>query len=118
VSTTGPKFSITALWASSRLRALAQHSFDLLNIDETQPRELPSALRRELAQSAVIENFGPVVDTIMDAGFDPLTWEWKGTGNMPDVNVYRNMIPKGSSSVFRDWLVTYLQKKRNEGQEQ
>jgi hypothetical protein len=54
----------------------------------------------------------------MDAGFDPLTWEWKGTGNMPDVNVYRNMIPKGSSSVFRDWLVTYLQKKRNEGQEQ
>lgn len=48
------------------------------------------------------------VEMVMGAGFDPLTWEWKGEGEAPDPTVYKNMLPRSDSDIFKSWLTQYL----------
>lgn len=58
--------------------------------------------------------FKPNLELIKRAGFDPITWDWHGSGEKPDVDVYRNMIPDQSATLFRRWLSEYLNTQKME----
>lgn len=90
--------------------ALADRVFALLKFNEIEPGKLTEELRTEIRNMRVLDNFGVVVDKIAAAGFDPLTWEWRGEGQQPNVEVYRNMLPRFTSNIFRNWLSDYLSK--------
>lgn len=89
--------------------ALAQDSLDLLTIDKVEPIGFIDELRDTVRDHGVLDHFAPTVDIVLSAGFDPVTWQWHGEGKIPDVEVYRNMLPAKTSVVFQDWLKEHLQ---------
>lgn len=88
-------------------QALAESSFKLLKSGDIKPEKIADKLKSS-AKKGVLENFGAVVDTVIDAGFNPLTWEWNGQGKKPNVEVYVNMLPRFTSTIFREWLTDYV----------
>lgn len=92
--------------------ALALASGELLTIGGVEPSSLKEELRRSDTVSGSLSNFAKAVDTVVAVGFDPLTWEWHGEGEPPDVEVYRNMLPRGTSTIFRNWLGGYLKSRK------
>jgi len=94
---------------------LASNAFDLLRFRGVEPNGLVQKL--EEAVETELWRFGQVVDVIVSAGFNPLTWEWRGEGTPPDVGVYQNMIPRPTSTIFLRWLTGYLDEKNKKDKE-
>lgn len=86
---------------------LARTIFRVLKSSEFSQGKLTPRLKVWITFSSLDNVFSSVVETIVAAGFNPLTWEWHGSGNKPNVEVYQNMIPRPTSTIFRDWLTAY-----------
>lgn len=53
--------------------------------------------------------FNFVVENIIDVGYDPTDWTWNGQdGKEPSLEIYQNMIPRASSTIFQKYLKEYL----------
>lgn len=56
--------------------------------------------------------FSEPTDCVMERGFNPLTWEYSEKfKRQPDEKIYRNMLPRVSSTFFKNWLIEYLAKR-------
>lgn len=67
---------------------------------------------KETVRSMYCAGFDTPVETVIARGFNPLTWEYIGPPEYsPNVEVYRNMLPRESSAIFRGWLEKYLEEK-------
>jgi|GEM_PF-4144014 len=69
----------------------------------TRVAQMKRVLKEKI--SGELNYFLPNVKVAKAAGFNPLTWEWTGTGKKPNVEVYRNMLPRQSSVLFKNWLM-------------
>ena len=90
---------------------LGSECFHLLKNRDAEPGKIVEKVKSNVGD--MLEGFSSAVDTIMAAGFDPLTWEWKGEGVKPDSKVYVNMLPGYTSTLFRDWLTEYVKDKND-----
>ncbi|MEK7166539.1 MAG: hypothetical protein AAB874_07060 [Patescibacteria group bacterium] len=69
-------------------------------------------LKDDMAEKHLSAFFPIVVDNVIAAGYNPLTWQYTGKPeNRPDERVYRNMLPGESSTIFKEWLMAYLEKR-------
>lgn len=91
---------------------LAAETWSVLGNKKLQKEEFLGLLLREESVKTALIFFKHIVEHILSAGFDPLTWEWQGTKSQPDIEVYRNMIPRTSSTIFTKWLTQYMLERR------
>lgn len=93
---------------------LAQGMFDLLKRQQQEtPTDTSDAEFMDRFREAIKQNMAILIVGVFDVirgGFDPLTWQYTGPEPKPDEQVYRNMLPRESSTIFREWLAQELQK--------
>jgi len=92
------------------LSALADRSWILLQEKNTLSPNFSKEIASEVTERVLFQ-FGSVVETILAAGFDPLTWQWNGEGKKPNVEIYQNMLPRYTSTIFKEWLTEHIRKR-------
>ena len=77
---------------------------------DTKPEEAIDCFQAS-AENALPVFFVKQVQMVLASGYNPLTWEYYGSGSPPDLRVYQNMLPR-ESPLFTKWLQQYLQPKQ------
>lgn len=92
---------------------LAEVLWDLLHSVMRGDREIGQIFNdvKKESRSGFSVYFPQTVECVIGAGFNPLTWEYVGGGVQPDNEVYVNMLPRYTSTIFRDWLEGYMRRR-------
>lgn len=81
---------------------------------KSQVRLLSEFIHRARGEYSQIGVFIRPLKTVIDSGYDPISWQYKGNLQPPpDQRVYESMLPRKSATVFWEWANEKLKKKND-----
>lgn len=95
---------------------LAQQLFSILSVVKMRALDVSKALPDfQENVGGTLRNsdiFNTPTECVLASGFDPQTWDYAGvTEDRPNETVYKNMLPRESSTFFQNWLEEFMRKK-------